>query len=232
MLISWWEWTILVVTIVVITGLLWAYFGAPNIENYFKNNSNLKKTSLKNFLEKADNGDIILMAGNTRGERACRWASSSIFSHCGMLFREKHPETKEDILYVWEADIGQGSKKGPRIMPVKDKLQRYRGFKILGWKPLDALKRPGLDRILQIVKKHSKKSLDSQMWPWVWGKLGSLTLSRWSKDPQRVFCSELLAMTLQDLEMIPKNRSPYLYSPQDFHRMLSPWSSTVFVHFG
>lgn len=233
-MILWWEWLILVITCIFIIGLGWVYYGSPDIEKYLTKTPGLKHTSLENFLNEADNGDLILLAGTTRGERSCRWATGSIFSHVGFLFRETNPTAKKDVVYIWEADVGQGSKDGPRVMALKDKLDRYHGFKILGWKKLLG-PRPSLGRILEVVPKYSDKTLDTQMWPWVLSN--SSALSNWSKDTQKVFCSELVAATLQDLKILDTKVSPYGYSPQDFHEnlqgLLPPYyyQETIFVRF-
>ena len=236
MTLHWWEWLILILVLVIVGGLLWAYFGARDIEVHLSQNPNLPQATLKEFYDKADNGDLILLAGDTRGERSCKWATGSVFSHVGMLFRESHPDTKEDVLYIWEADIGQGSRKGPRVMFLKDKLQRYKGLKVFGWRQLIG-PRPLTERILELVPRYSKMTLDSQMWPWILSS--SLPLSRWSKNSKKVFCSELLTMTLQDLKMLDPKETPHRYSPQDFHQtevlgLLPQWnySKTTFVRFG
>lgn len=208
MTIRWWEWLTLILTLILIIGLLWAYYGAPRIKAKCD-------ISFEDFLEQANNGDLIFLAGDSRGERACRWASGSAFSHSGLLFRENSP-SGESILYVWEADIGQGSRTGPRVMVLKNKLERYKGFKILGWKRLEG-PRPSTKKILEIVERHSTKSLDSQMWPWIFENLGLSPLNRWVKDKQKVFCSELLGITLQDLKIMHPKVIPYSLSPRNFH---------------
>jgi hypothetical protein len=48
-----------------------------------------------------------------------------------MLFCEIHPISKKNVAYIWEADLGQKTKDGPRVIKLKDKLKLYRGYPYL-----------------------------------------------------------------------------------------------------
>ena len=126
---------------------------APNIEKYISNHTELKWNN--DLIEKGDNGDIILLAGDTPGEKTCRWCTGSIFSHVGFLFREIHPETKEDILYITDCDIGQGTKEGSRVMVLSDKLKRYKGFKIGAIKKFQG-PRPKINEIMMVTQRETR----------------------------------------------------------------------------
>ncbi len=202
--------------------MIYHYCKPPYIEK-----SDISSLSLDRFLDKVGNGDLLLLSGSTKGEKSCKWATGSVFSHVGFLFREVNPDGN-NIVYIWEADVGQGSRNGPRVMALEDKLARYHGHKVLGWRQLSG-PRPSLKEILKLVPKYSKKTLDTEMWSWV--------LNGFVKDDKKVFCSELTAMTLQDLKILDSKELPCGYSPQNFHEKLRGlksqynYSKTIFIRF-
>lgn len=237
MKVYWWEYAILIIAILYVVLMFCMYFNAPSIENYITDSKEIEWTSYENFLEKADNGDLILLSGDSKGERTCRWAVGCVFSHVGIIFREK--EDSVDKLYIWEADIGQKSKAGPRIIRLEDKLERYKGFRVAGWTPLKG-SRPSTKDILNLVPKYVHKKLDNWMLIWL--------LPNWSifngmkKDRKTVFCGELIADSLQDLGILDRTRPAANYSPRDFHidsnnskpKELFPkyeYTKTIFINF-
>jgi hypothetical protein len=215
MKVYWWEYLLLIIAVIYIYVLYDMYFNAPNIEKYIKGNQDISWTSYKEFLEKADNGDLILLSGDSKGERTCRWAANCVFSHVGMVFREKDVKTGESKLYIWEADVGQRSKPGPRIMVLDDKLSRYKGFKIMGWTPLMKGKRPSKESILKLVPKYHHKKIDN--WMLVWLLPNYSIFNNTKKDRKTVFCGELVADSLQDLGILDRSIPAANYSPKDFH---------------
>jgi hypothetical protein len=214
-----WLWTIFLLIVGIVMMYIYIQHSAPNLEKRWNIIPSNKKTTLSKFLEQADNGDIILMSGDTRGERTCRWCAGTVFSHVGFLFREIHPETKEDILYIWDCDIGQKSKDGVRIMPLKEKLDRYKGFKICGWRRFVG-ERPDTKKIVDLIGNYLNLDFDSKIVTW-WVSRKTPDgggLYRLFKDQTKVFCSELLAMTLQDLNILHPTRIAASYSPADFEK--------------
>lgn len=205
------EYVILLVIIVLLILYVYMQHTAPNLQTYAQLPTT-KHASWDDLLQHADNGDLVLMSGDTRGERVCRWFSHSMYSHVGILFREKHPQTGEDILYIWDADLGQGMKEGPRVMPLKDKLQKYRGFPYIMWRkcsPSKGIDRPTTENIMKIVEKYKDYEFDDYMWTWLLGP-------SWRMSTNSVFCSELVALTMQELGMLPNDKHATQYSPQDF----------------
>lgn len=191
---------------------------APDLRKYVENmNNDLNWTSEEELFENADNGDLILMSGNTRGERTCRWCTGSMCSHVAMLFREKHPETGEDILYVWDSDLGQKTKEGPRVLRLDDKLKRYHGYPYLIWRKLKG-PRPSTENILRVVQDYADYEFDEKILSW-WTSSGFLSpLYGLVKHENKVFCSELIAATMQHeaIEMMDKSKKAAWYSPGNF----------------
>lgn len=225
MVLRWWEWTILALAVIIGVLLLLMYFRAPTIDSL----QNKELCEYSKFLKKANNGDLVLFSGDTRGERTCRWASGSPFSHVGIVFREFLDG--KNILYIWEADVGQGSRKGPRIMKLEDKIAKYKGFKILGWTALKEELRPSREAILALVPDYRRYTLDNLMLVWVLSKLGLSKLLSRRRDS--VFCSELVALSLQRLKILEGSLDPQRYSPGDFYLQKDSgnYLKTVFVKF-
>jgi hypothetical protein len=221
------EWVVLTVLLIIMAIYIRMLWSAPNLEKYVKKHQNsLNWISYNNLMQNAKNGDLLFMAGNSRGEKSVRWASGSIFSHCGLLFRENHPETGEDILYIWEADLGQRSKDGPRVMKVEDKIKYYHGFPYMMWRSLETKEiggkkqsRPSTEDIGKCVKKYGDYDFDDRMYTWIFSN--SDTLHNIFKNEDKIFCSELVAMTLQDLNILKRTEKPSWFSPGTFAEGLS-----------
>lgn len=206
------EWIILIILIIIAIVYLISQIFSPNLKNYInKYNHILSWVDLDSFLSNANNGDLIFLCGNTRGEKSCRWWSNSIYSHVGMLFREIHSETNEDILYIWESDLGQGSKDGPRLLKLTDKLKRYHGYPYLMWKQLICSNenKPSTENIMKVVHKFKEYEFDNYMLSWI---------SSIFKRKNYMFCSELIAETLTDenIKILNKEKYSYEYSPESF----------------
>jgi len=226
---------VLVLTTSIVFLLLLIYFTAPKIESL----RNIRWVSYSEFIKNVDNGDLVLFSGDSRGERTCRWFSGSPFSHIGLILREPASLSREDIqesiVYIWEVDIGQGSRRGPRIMKLEDKIREYKGFKVLGWTSLQEGPRPSREAILKLIPKYIDHELDNLMWMWVIARLGVAIEKR-----DKVFCSELVALSLQDLGILKKSTVATRFSPGDFYLsgksppgVLPPYvySKTVLVKF-
>jgi hypothetical protein len=138
-----------------------------------------------------------------------------MFSHVGFLFRENHPETGEDIVYILDCDVGQGAREGVRVMRLIDKLHRYKGYRVAAIKKLIG-PRPTLQSILDLIAKYQKIEFDHRIVTW-WVSSVSF-LYRRLKNPKTMFCSEFVSCIYQDLSILKKNRVAASYHPGDFHR--------------
>jgi hypothetical protein len=211
------EWVALSIITCIVVTYITVQTTAPSLQTYInKHKSSLNLTELKDLNNfSVNNGDLIFFCGDTRGERSCRWFTGSIYSHVGMLFNEEHPQTGENVIYVWEADVGHSSKRGPRVIELINKLKRYHGFPYFMIKKLVKGK-VLLESILRVVDEYKNYEFDDSMISW-WLS-GYEYLHSFVKKDNEVFCSELIAMTMQSLhiKMMNTTKLPSWYSPGTF----------------
>lgn len=200
------EWIILLIVFIVIFTWIFYLIYPTNLTKNIESNEN-DLISLENFMRNADNGDLVFFSGKTYGDNICKFFSSSYYSHVGMLVREID-ENGKNVLYIWDADIGQGMKPGPRLQPVSDKIKRYSGHKYMAWKKIKGNRPKTLD-ILKIVMKYKNYEQDTVMGKWIF--------DFFPRKDKHIFCSELIALTLQQLGILPDDFSPYNYSPQNLY---------------
>jgi len=166
-------------------------------------------------MKNANNGDLLLFSGTTLGERTCRWFTGSGFSHIGMLFWE------DSTLYITESDVGQGSKNGPRVMKLEDKLKRCQ--KNTESEVLWLRCRYTIDTssILQALPKYMDQDFDSYMLSWFYSPL---------KVKGKMFCSEYITSLLSDLGILDRSEVAVYTSPESY---LSRYSSKYYppLHF-
>jgi len=213
------EWSIFAAALLLIFFYFYILASAPNIEDYAKKNrSRLNWLEYEDVLDKVENGDLILLAGDTHGEKLCRKFPGSIFSHVGFLFRETGGETG-DAVYLWDCDIGQGYKEGVRMSLLDNKIRRYKGFRIGALKKLKAIsgrQRPATKDITDLYQKYKDFEFDHVIATWFLADYPKL--HKLAKDPKKVFCGEMVAEILQELGIVKKDRVPAWYVPGDFHR--------------
>ncbi len=195
------------------------FFTAPNIETYISKN-NVSLTQLDDLVNTADNGDLIFLAGDTFSERSIRRYHGSFYSHCCIIFRDKDESVEgkgEIVPYVFESDMGQGYRDGPRVMRLTDKLSRWKGLKYGLWKRYSPLKdRPSSEDIRRVAQNFLKYNFDKSMVSWIFSGYPESALFLYFKPPKTLFCSELVALALQNLGIIEKDHSPTWYTPENF----------------
>lgn len=235
------EWSIFIISVLLIFLYFYILASAPNIESYAKKNEkHLNWVEYDDVLDKVENGDLILLAGDTHGEKLCRWFPGSVFSHVGLLFREKHKDTGEDKVYIWDCDLGQGYKEGVRLSILDNKIRRYKGFRIGALKKLKVnlgQKRPNARDIVGLYQKY--KDLDFDHVIATWFLADHPKLYNMAKDPEKVFCGEMVAEALQGLGVMKKDRVPAWHVPGDFYRPENrlhledgyEYGATYFFHF-
>jgi hypothetical protein len=193
---------------------------APDLQYYVHyNESSINWKTLDYVLKNADNGDLVFMSGDTYGERSCRYFTNCMYSHVGMLFREKHPKTKEDILYIWDSDLGQQTKDGPRVQKFIDKINKYHGYPYFMWRQLkvsEGTHKPSTDNILKIVRQYGNYNFDNKMWSWWFSDIPFFY--NLVKKQNKMFCSELIAATMQNksINMMTTENLASWYSPKSF----------------
>ncbi|BAU79968.1 peptidoglycan peptidase [Tokyovirus A1] len=134
-------------------------------------------------------GDVLLLSGKTFPERIICFLTNCEFSHCAMVVK------KEGKLWLWEADIGQGKKKGPRLIEFDQKLKRYKGYRTAAIVRID--KELAISEFLKGAEKHFNRPMDDAMFSYFFGR---------NKKDDSVFCSELVASTLKDSGKIKRDR--------------------------
>ena len=213
------EYIFIAICVFILSISLTCYLFSPSLENYISTNEDkISHITLDDVMKNVENGDIILFSGTTFGEKSCKWFTESVFSHIGFLFREIHPQTKEDIIYIFECDLGQGCKEGVRIISLIDKLDRYKGCRTAAIKKLivsDEKKRPENHKIMDLVNKYESVNFDNKIITW-WVS-NYPVLYNFFKNPQTMFCSELVSKIYQDFGIIKKYRPASSYHPGDYH---------------
>ena len=102
-------------------------------------------------------------------------------------------------VYLWEADMGQYYKKGPRVIPLDVKVALWKSVPHLIWKR--SWKPVSNGCLLEIIVRLKDQELDMDFSRWLLG----------TPSTKRVYCSELIAQTLESL-----GRSVTVHSPKDF----------------
>lgn len=173
--------------------------------------------------DKLESGDLVFLAGKTYTERLACWHTNCPFSHVGMIM-------KNDIdgkPYIWEADIGQGAKKGTRLMLLDEKLARYKGFRKGAILKLRALRSINNEDIAKIIKEHEGQDMDTMMATHVTSGFPRSYIHNIFKDDNKIFCSELIADTYQKLALMKTTQDPSYYTPKDFFTSQVPLQEGV-----
>ncbi len=159
----------------------------------------------KDILKIASNGDIILLSGYSFCENVIKYITESIFSHVCMIIKE------DNELYIWESDIGQRYKNGPRIIKISDKLNYYSGYKVGLLRILpDNIRKPTHKEILAIADNNIYKSMNFNVFKWIFSYL-------YDTNNSSLFCSELVAITLKHLHILTDKRLSHSYSPGSWY---------------
>ncbi len=188
---------------------------APSITKYTRLHKRLMVwETQQDLLSGAKNGDVLLFSGKGYGSHFVRLITNSQFSHVCMVFRDSGTadRTGEDIPYTWDSDLGQGCRAGPRVMRLADKLARHKGPKIVGWKRLTT-GRPSTEKFLNVISRYLAYTFDREMFRWAHSRVFQTV---GSCAPGKIFCSELIAKTSQDLGLFQKNVPACWYAPGDW----------------
>lgn len=217
---EWWEILALVIGVVLI---LW--FGSCRFLVPTLNISLGACLSSSKILDKVKNLDLLFFTGTSQGERAIRVWHSSYYSHVCIVVRDDN--TPGAPAFIWESDLGHKYKDGPRLMRLSEKLERWKGDKIGMWRryipsgPVSGNK-PSAEDILKIVQEYLKTGagMDINMLSWFLSDYPDTAAFRFLKG-NNVFCSELVAGTLQKLGILPKDKNPSWYTPDFFSKPLN-----------
>lgn len=221
----WWEITIVFIGLIGLAWFLSCRYLAPSLERVFSRQQ-VDFLTAKELLGKVQNGDLLFFAGTSQGEKVIRFFHNSYYSHMCMAFYDPNgaiDSTPENTIFIWEADLGQRYKDGPRIMRLSEKLNRWKGSKIGMWMryiPSDPLgiERPPASEILRIAQEYldAEIEMDVAMASWFFSRWPESFIFSKLKGKKKVFCSELVVDTLQKLGIVAKERHPVLVFSRKF----------------
>lgn len=207
-----WEICCLVISFLAIFWVSSVYLFSPSFP------SKLATLTKEEILNSVDNGDLLFLSGNTFAEKVIKFWHSSYYTHVAIIFKDERgvkTPTRENTLFVWESDVGQRTKDGPRIMKLVDKLDRWKGDKIGMIRKFHGIK-PSTFDIVEIAKQYVDRGMDIDMISWFFSSFPESRIFKHLKSDKRMFCSELVAETLQNLGILKKDKHPASYTPQDF----------------
>lgn len=144
-------------------------------------------------------GDLLFFRGLSWVEKTIQTYTRCRYNHVSMVVEELGK------YFLWEADVGEGYRKGPRMIPLETKLAKWRGTSELAYRPVrKSLER---DRILSFAQTKTSANFDTSMMKWL--------LEKWPRDGEKYFCSELVALTLQEVGVLSREKRSSSYSPKD-----------------
>jgi len=173
------------------------------------NGLDLEKTpyeNYKNLFPKVKNGDLVFFSGTTHNENVCKWFSNSVFSHVGILFKDENGD-----IYILDSDIGQQVKDGVRVQKLEDKIKKYKGIKVMGYRPIN--KEIDYKTMEEIFNQDKNLDFDCWMLDWILTPLG---IGKLFKRDDYVFCSEYIHSVLKRCGVIENDTPSYKISPKYF----------------
>lgn len=171
-----------------------------------------RKSLLKEVIPLLRTGDILLFSNPRFAQRSLRAVIGSDFDHSALVVREG------ERISLWESDIGQGWKEGPRLIPLEKKMDRYRSYPFFLWIPYRGKK---IDKSL--LTKHfveyAGKELQGtrSLFRHLLSKYVPLLSRLVATQKEGVFCSELTYQALMDVGVAKKDLSAK-FTPEDLKR--------------
>jgi hypothetical protein len=187
--------------------------------------------SLDRALDLTRTGDIWIFRGRSGPDRAIQTLTNSPVNHVGMsLVIEDMPPL------MWHAELGKSLpdmwsgtfQRGVQLHDLRDAVtvwaQRY-GQR--GW--LRQLE-PGVTRTMEDKALKTVARLDGTpfpssaqlAWRWVRGRVPQVRPRKWQRTPdgdaglETAYCAEVVAVTYEDMGLLPRGRQPNWYDPGRF----------------
>jgi hypothetical protein len=154
-------------------------------------------------LHKLKTGDMLFFRGLSWVEKSIQAYTGCRYNHVSLVIVE------DQKTFLWEADVGEGYRKGTRIIPIEEKIQRWGGTSEIAWRSINTV----LDskKILKFASDKLEVPFDKSMMIWMF--------SWWPREGKKYFCSELVADTLKSLEVLKENKRTTSYSPKDLTKI-------------
>jgi len=201
----------MVIILIILYFGIYLYAGvcAPSITDFlFKLDHNFIRWELSSsVIDKCDTGDILLFSGRSHAENVMKWCTDSIFSHVALVVRINNEP------YLFESDIGQTFKSGVRLIPLRTKLKKYKGYSIGGWKTL-LTQRPNPDEIKKYTINHQNIDMDNFIFTW-WVS-DYMFLYDLFKQDNKAFCSEVIVDCLRTVSHFDTDKVSSWYDPGSF----------------
>ena len=162
-------------------------------------------------------GDLVFFMSNDLTSRIIRFWSGENISHCSMVVR------KGDQILFWEADTSVGfdyvrrkeyEDGGPHLSDEKYKLKDYAGC--YGMIVRTKKRFPTYDTLIKYFKKYENYKFEPIMLRWY---SAQVKRTLFFKRNNRIFCTELIAKTLQDTNIISQNYPPHFYTFADLYNL-------------
>jgi hypothetical protein len=187
--------------------------------------------SLDQALDLTRTGDIWIFRGRSGPDRAIQTLTNSPVNHVGMsLVIEDMPPL------MWHAELGKSLpdlwsgtfQRGVQLHDLRDAVTVWaRRYGQRGW--LRQLE-PGVTRTMEDKALKTVARLDGTpfpssaqlAWRWVRGRVPQARPRRWQREPigdaglETAYCAEVVAVTYEDMGLLPRGRQPNWYDPGRF----------------
>lgn len=202
-------------------------------------------SSVQEIFPSLRTGDIMLAHGTEWVSKAIEVVEASEWSHVCMIVLARDIGIDTDQVLIWESsdasdlpDVITGEKKpGPMLVDAKERIATDY---IEGTDSKFAIRRFVYPDFSKNYAESLKSVIDSvhaanKGFPGTIELTEDLVKGRFHNEPasdNNFFCSELLAYTLMELNLISKNYVPNAYTPADFQECNSsyiPWLERVLI---
>ena len=144
-------------------------------------------------------GDLLFFRGLSWVEKTIQSYTTCRYNHVAMVVVDRGTR------FLWEADVGENYRQGPRLIPLELKLSKWRGTGEVALRPI--IEELPIGQVLDIAKGKLDKAFDKSMLRWL--------LEWWPREEECYFCSELIAETLVGVGLLEKGKRTSSYSPKD-----------------
>ncbi len=163
-------------------------------------------TSLKSVISKFKSGDLLFFSGNHIVEKAIKTCQGGPFSHVGIvIFFGKIP-------HILEVDNHPKKlKRGVHLITLSEKLQlcsKGRDVNYFEWSSITTSKNIDYNRVQELLTPYKDYERDLTFFSW-------LGIFERREKKKSIFCSELIVIILEKLNLVNLLHSPEWYSPQN-----------------
>lgn len=162
----------------------------------------LVTTKIENIDKQFKTGDLLVVNYRSKHGRLIRVTTGAFWSHIGLVI------VLNNEIFIIEITDYDEKYKGLCMIPLNDWLDINSG-RYCGYCPIN--KNIESNQIKELLDRYSDVTLDMDLFNW------AQTLS-WKDnrylEKESYFCSEFIAMILQELRLLSLEKDPACYSPQ------------------